>query len=207
MFITRAIFDIGGEYMLFGVILKSNTGIYRLVLIRYNEKRMRYEQAFIYGNSKKIIQAIYKCKPILINATIQSGDKIYFRKYKNLMSQIESIAKIVRRVFEDRIGTGTDLCGYCIMASELLLGIYVSLGYMGRTVEGWCEFDDEYYGSDRPYDEHTWLELFVNNKKLYIDITADQFNPGMYKENEYPAITINMGLPHGMSYSEPVMWE
>ena len=155
--------------MLFGVILKSNTGIYRLVLIRYNEKRMRYEQAFIYGNSKKIIQAIYKCKPILINATIQSGDKIYFRKYKNLMSQIESIAKIVRRVFEDRIGTGTDLCGYCIWASELLLGIYVSLGYMGRTVEGWCEFDDEYYGSDRPYDEHTWLELFVNNKKLYID--------------------------------------
>lgn len=168
---------------------------------------MRYEQAFIYGNSRKIIQAIYKWKPILINVTIQSGEKIYFRKYKNSMSQVESVAKIVRKVFEDRIGTGTDLCGYCIMASELLLGIYVSLGYMGRTVEGWCEFDDEYYGSDRPYDEHTWLELFVNNKKLYIDITADQFNPGMYKENEYPAITINMGLPHGMSYSEPVIWE
>lgn len=168
---------------------------------------MRYEQAFIYGNSKKIIQAIYKCKPILINATIQSGDKIYFRKYKNSMSQVESVAKIVRKVFEDRIGTGTDLCGHCIRASELLLGIYVSLGYMGRTVEGWCEFDDEYYGSDRPYDEHTWLELFANNKKLYIDITADQFNPGMYKENEYPAITISMGLPHGMSYSEPVIWE
>ena len=193
--------------MLFGVILKSNTGIYRLVLIKYNEKRMRYEQAFIYGNSKKIIQAIYKWKPILINVTIQSGDKIYFRKYKNSMSQVESVAKIVRKVFEDRIGTGTDLCGHCIRASELLLGIYVSLGYMGRTVEGWCEFDDEYYGSDRPYDEHTWLELFANNKKLYIDITADQFNPGMYKENEYPAITISMGLPHGMSYSEPVMWE
>lgn len=193
--------------MLFGVILKSNTGIYRLVLIRYNEKRMRYEQAFIYGNSKKIIQAIYKWKPILINVTIQSGDKIYFRKYKNSMSQVESVAKIVRKVFEDRIGTGTDLCGHCIRASELLLGIYVSLGYMGRTVEGWCEFDDEYYGSDRPYDEHTWLELFANNKKLYIDITADQFNPGMYKENEYPAITISMGLPHGMSYSEPVIWE
>lgn len=193
--------------MLFGVILKSNTGIYRLVLIRYNEKRMRYEQAFIYGNSRKIIQAIYKWKPILINVTIQSGDKIYFRKYKNSMNQVESVAKIVRKVFEDRIGTGTDLCGHCIRASELLLGIYVSLGYMGRTVEGWCEFDDEYYGSDRPYDEHTWLELFANNKKLYIDITADQFNPGMYKENEYPAITINMGLPHGMSYSEPVIWE
>lgn len=193
--------------MLFGVILKSNTGIYRLVLIRYNEKRMRYEQAFIYGNSRKIIQAIYKWKPILINVTIQSGDKIYFRKYKNSMSQVESVAKIVRKVFEDRIGTGTDLCGHCIRASELLLGIYVSLGYMGRTVEGWCEFDDEYYGSDRPYDEHTWLELFANNKKLYIDITADQFNPGMYKENEYPAITISMGLPHGMSYSEPVIWE
>ena len=193
--------------MLFGVILKSNTGIYRLVLIRYNEQRMRYEQAFIYGNYKKIIQAIYKLKPVLINATIQSGSKIYFRKYKNSMSQVESVAKIVRKVFEDRIGTGTDLCGHCIRASELLLGIYVSLGYMGRTVEGWCEFDDEYYGSDRPYDEHTWLELFANNKKLYIDITADQFNPGMYKENEYPAITISMGLPHGMSYSEPVMWE
>lgn len=193
--------------MLFGVILKSNNGVYRLVLIRYNEQRMRYEQAFIYGNYKKIIQAIYKLKPVLINATIQSGSKIYFRKYKNSMSQVESVAKIVRKVFEDRIGTGTDLCGHCIRASELLLGIYVSLGYMGRTVEGWCEFDDEYYGSDRPYDEHTWLELFANNKKLYIDITADQFNPGMYKENEYPAITISMGLPHGMSYSEPVMWE
>ena len=42
---------------------------------------------------------------------------------------------------------------------------------------------------------------------IYIDVTADQFNYNMYKENEYPPILIHKGLPHGMCYEEPEGWE
>ena len=105
---------------------------------------------------------------------------------------------------EAKYGKGTDLCGRCIEASELIVA---NLKYWGcndyNTVEGWCEFDDDSNCSDAPYDPHTWVEM----GNIYIDVTADQFNYNMYKENEYPPILIHKGLPHGMCYEEPEGWE
>ena len=79
------------------------------------------------------------------------------------------------------------------------------LGIQAKTVEGWCQFDDEHYGSDRPWDPHTWIE--IPDLNLYIDITADQFNYGMAKENEYGPVIVQQGLPHGMRYDEPTWAE
>lgn len=116
------------------------------------------------------------------------------------------IAKEVRSLFEKEYGTGTDLCGHCIEASELIAkAIQEKTGIDAVTVEGWCRFDDEYYGSDHPWDPHTWVE--VPSLGLYIDVTADQFNYGMYEENEYGPVEIRKGLPHGMCYEEPTFEE
>ena len=107
---------------------------------------------------------------------------------------------------ETNYGTGTDLCGYCIEASELIVSLFRYFGYTNcKTVEGWCSFDDDSSCSDAPYDPHTWVE--IENGQFYIDITADQFNTCMYRENKYPPIIFRKGLPYGMCYEEPEGWE
>lgn len=131
---------------------------------------------------------------------------------KHLTKDVQGIRKIiseVRKLMETEYGTGTDLAGHCIEASQLITTIlnrFVARipNEVFKTVEGWCEYDDEYYGSDVPYDPHTWVE---SNTGYYIDVTADQFNPGMCNENEFKGIIFQTGLPHGMTYTEPVVYD
>lgn len=114
--------------------------------------------------------------------------------------RLNEIAVMVRN--EMTSNYGEDLGGHCIEASDLLVEkISELLQLEAKTVEGWCAFDNEYYGSDRPWDPHTWVE--IPSLSLYLDVTADQFNYGMWEENEFPAIVIREGLPHGMQYEEP----
>lgn len=110
------------------------------------------------------------------------------------------IARSVRKEMVEKYGEF--LGGKCIEASDRIVEkLSTVLGVEAVTVEGWCQYDDECYGSDRPWDEHTWVE--VPSLGLYIDVTADQFNYGMDVENEYPEILVREGLPHGMRYNEP----
>ena len=190
------------------VVLKDKPRGYRVVMVRWIDKDNRAYREQYKCTRDQIVQAVRNNKIKILNATIQKDNRIYIRKYENKINYIKNIAIQLRRIFEATYGTGTDLCGYCIQASEMLAEIFTSMGLECYTVEGWCEFDDEYYGSDRPYDPHTWLEIRTNRRKpIYVDITADQFNPGIYAENEFSGVIINEGLPHGMSYSEPVIYE
>ena len=118
----------------------------------------------------------------------------------DILWKIYTIATSVR---EEMVSIyGEDLAGYCIEASEKIeKKLKDQIGLDVKTVEGWCRFDDECYGSDRPWDPHTWVD--VPSLNLYIDVTADQFNYGMATENEFPAIIVQEGLPHGMQYDEP----
>lgn len=106
----------------------------------------------------------------------------------------------IRRIMEEKYGYLLD--GRCIEASEKIAEMLcIKSGVSVILIEGWCRFDNEAYGSDRPWAEHTWVEIPKFN--LYIDVTADQFNFGMYKENEYPDVIVQEGLPYGMQYEEP----
>ena len=97
---------------------------------------------------------------------------------------------------------GDDLAGHCIEASgRIAARLSSDLRIAAKTVEGWCQFDDGMYGSDRPWDPHTWVEL--PDYGLYVDVTADQFNYGMSRENEFLPVIVQKGLPHGMRYEEP----
>lgn len=118
-----------------------------------------------------------------------------------MMKTIEKVALKVREEIEKAYGSGTNLCGKCIEASERIVEELKKVSVEAVTVEGWCVYDDECYGSDHPWDEHTWVE--VPEMDLYIDVTADQFNYGMYSENEFPSVIVRVGLPTGMQYEEP----
>lgn len=119
---------------------------------------------------------------------------------------IEMITQLACSVRSEMVELyGDNLFGKCIEASDKIVQrINSQLDIDTIIVEGWCQYDDENYGSDRPWDEHTWVE--VPSLNLYIDVTADQFNYGMYSENNYDAIIVRKGLPHGMRYNEPI-WE
>lgn len=205
---------------IFGYVMrtsgKSNTA--GLKLCKYNDPKQEADISIRHFRSRNdLINYVLNNQITLINASIyNSKDKtgkitprIYFRQYKDTKGLIEMIAHQVRKYFEKDYGVDTDLCGYCIEASEVVSAMLKFAGINSRTVEGWCEFDDEYYGSDRPYDPHTWVEIDVksSNRPIYVDITADQFNPGMYKENEFKGVTISIGLPHGMTYDEPAIYD
>lgn len=71
------------------------------------------------------------------------------------------------------------LHGACIEASDLIVAKLRAIGVEAANVEGWCLYDDEYYGSDRPYDEHTWVQASIGEESIFIDVTLDQFQGGM----------------------------
>lgn len=148
-------------------------------------------------------------KVVPVNFRIKTGRVVPYAPCEKFDNAGRCLAAL-REYLEAEVGTGTDLCGWCVEASELLVTL---LGLAGienaRTVEGWCRFDNDWYGSDRPYDPHTWVSVPAASLGLqetgncYLDATADQFNPGMYPENEYPPYVIRLGLPHGICLDEP----
>ena len=147
--------------------------------------------------SKEKFENGIKSKSIYpINYNIES-DKGFRIKSDETIFKI--VASSVRKCLEEKIGTGTDLAGHCIEASSLIESILKELGFDAKSIEGWCSYDDECYGSDRPYDEHTWVEC----NGYYIDATADQFNPGMDIDNNFNKVIVHKGLIHNMSYEEP----
>ena len=118
----------------------------------------------------------------------------------DILPKIKSLAEKVRH--EMTAIYGDDLAGHCIEASERIVqGLSAQHGLAAKAVEGWCRFDDECYGSDHPWDPHTWVELPSLN--IYVDITADQFNYGMAIGNEFSSVVVQEGLPHGMQYEQP----
>ena len=109
---------------------------------------------------------------------------------------IYSICKKVRKELIEKYGED-NLHGKCIEASDKIIKLLSEQNIQSHYVEGWCIYDDEQYGSDRQYDEHTWVEL---EDKTYIDVTADQFSYGMFRD--IPEIIIGE-KPEYMIYDEP----
>ncbi len=117
---------------------------------------------------------------------------------------LRQVATAVRRYIDVRYDG--DTAGTCIEASELIKSVATRLGIPGMSViEGWCRWDDDCYGSDRPYDPHTWAECRLPDSPVpyYVDVTADQFNYGMAPENEFPEVIVTRDRPSAMRYEEP----
>lgn len=87
--------------------------------------------------------------------------------------KIYDIAKSVRD--ELKCKYADCLCGRCIEASEKIAERLTQTDIECEIVESWCVYDEFGGCSDRPYDEHTWVVATICNEKLYIDVTADQF--------------------------------
>ncbi len=192
---------------------------FSVVTLKYNSET--YEGGFSARTLTKneVLRAMREKNLRLINAKVSVTDNIILTKEKDLFS---AAVIGIRQFMEDKYGTGLQLAGRCMEASEMLSVALKLLNFSGvQTVEGWCCYDDASNCSCRPYDEHTWVEVAIkgnedklaqaldrlkrqpNTGKLYIDLTADQFNLCMYTENQYPGIIVSKVLPYGMSYEEP----
>lgn len=103
---------------------------------------------------------------------------------------------LIRKDLETKYST--PLFGKCIESSELVLNYLSSKKIKAVVIEGWCLYDDEHYGSDRPYDEHTWVE--IPSLGIIVDLTLDQFQAGINDTIE----TVFIGpLPYFLKYKEP----
>ena len=111
-------------------------------------------------------------------------------------SKTYNICKQVRDELVNKYGEDF-LYGKCIEASDKIVELLNKEGIDAKTVEGWCVYDDDSGCSDRPYDEHTWVEL---EDGTYIDVTATQFQS--FIEDDIPDIIIG-NIPYYMSYNEP----
>lgn len=173
---------------------------YSAFQIKYNPKKYECDIKCKEISTADLIKLLHSDSVVPINSyLIKNSPAVRITRCYDL-NQINRIANMVRKFMVDNYGTGTDLAGHCIEASEYIVTIAKFLGFKNaRTVEGWCRWDADDYGSDRPYDPHTWAEICG----IYVDVTADQFNCGMYKGNEYRGVILGKGLPHGMRYDEP----
>lgn len=118
------------------------------------------------------------------------------------LEAIRAILATERKKLEQRYGTEIQLCN-CIEVTDNLAAQIRKLGIPAEVAEGWIVYDEGGFCSDAPWDAHTWVEFRLNDEWYYADITADQYNFGMFPENEFPPIVLCVGLPYGMQYAEP----
>ncbi len=138
---------------------------------------------------------------------IQIEQKRIWELVEKYYPDIIKAATLVRKKFEEKYGSGVNLCGKCIPASDTIVVILQSKGYRAKTVEGYCWYERNLgYCSDAPYGEHTWVQVYgltkLNNKVLYVDVTGDQFN--LFLEEGYGLRNVEIGsLPYCMHKGKP----
>lgn len=90
---------------------------------------------------------------------------------------IEGVAAAVRARMVAQYPRG--LYGTCIEASDLISKELCAAGIFAEPIEGWCCYDDPCYGTDRSFDEHTWVVARIGDQEIFVDVTLDQFQGGM----------------------------
>lgn len=182
---------------------KQSNNAYEVIIFRYNNTEFRVEPQIISIGYLAMVRMLKEQVTIqFINAKL-SGDSVYWRGLKLSKNNITKCIVEVRKLMESNYGTDTSLSGHCIEASDLIVSILNYVGYHNcKAVEGWCAWDYDCGCSDRLYGEHTWVEM--NNGKVYVDVTADQFNGCMSDEHMFSPVIIQNGLPYGIQYDEPV---
>ena len=183
---------------------KSNKLVgFNMIALQYDQRTYKCIKREYYIQVNDFLTYIKSGKAFPVNFTIKSNGVLVKHTYKNGRDTIEKVAKVMRHILEKNYGTGTDLSGRCIEASSYLEAILRIFGVTDiKQVEGYCLYEDEYYGSDRPYGEHTWVEL--GNGKYYLDITADQFNPAFFEEEHFKPIEFRYGTPEEMMTTETI---
>ena len=175
---------------------------YDITTIMYDRMNYRCGTVRKPVTTQNLTNAVSKNMVFPLNFTMKSNEVVVRYKYNDGEDIIRKIAAKLRTFLERQYGSGTALAGHCI---EACCYLETTLNYMGlqgtKQIEGWCLWDDEYYGSDRPFDEHTWLEI---GGHYYLDITADQFNPGFSTENHFKPVEFRVFCPDEMRKTKPV---
>jgi len=133
----------------------------------------------------RLVNRIGEC--LIMSNTTQSKE----------MELVIKIAHEVRTALEEKYEW---LGGRCIEASDTIVDRLTVHGIKGKAVEGWCVYDFFETCTNRPYDEHTWVEATIEGKIVCIDITATQFEP--YIDAFIPKVIIGE-KPYFLQHTEP----
>lgn len=91
--------------------------------------------------------------------------------------------------------------GQCILASDLISAELKKQNIPHRIVEGWCRYNKNLDScSDRPFDEHTWVEV---QGGTVLDVTMDQFSS--FLKEETPGVYIGP-CPEFLTEDRPGSW-
>lgn len=110
---------------------------------------------------------------------------------ENIRELLENVRQYMESTYSQ------PLYGRCIEGSKLIAQGLKKLKIPCKTVEGWCLYDDDSGCSNRPYDEHTWIELLDGT---VLDVTMDQFSH--YINEPIPRIYYGP-LPYFLEYDQP----
>lgn len=93
------------------------------------------------------------------------------------------------------------LRGRCVGVSQKYKEELLKDNIDSKLVEGWCIYNKFENCTDRPYDEHTWLKVNIDdNSSVFADLTLDQFQP--YRTNELEPVVIGQ-RPDFLYYTKP----
>ena len=194
------------KYATIGIIISRGWSTFKrpsilyINLLNYSDKTSSIKITSKEIERLQLVRMIAEGRLLLMNGKLSSDNRVSMEHDIKREEVVIRAARNVRKMLETNYGTGTDLVGHDIEAAELIVGILHQFGIDdAHVVTGWCCYDNK-WDIEKYYDEHTWVE---EQNKVYIDVTADQFNSGMFNEHKYTEVIIRNGLPYGMSYEEP----
>lgn len=117
-----------------------------------------------------------------------------------LMRTIIDMATRVRRGLEKKYGL-KNMMGKCIEASDTLAELLKRAGYNAKSKQVWVLYQNFESCSHYCYEEHWIVEVLYSSKRIYIDVTLDQFQWAF--DIELPAIWFNDKLPTFFLGREP----
>ena len=153
------------DIIYFGLLEKKDRFIYTLHIIYYADNLIK--TFHIDGNKSMVLDYLKEFKINLLNATVHSS-RIYIRENCNHIKYIEKIVKNIRRTYDFRKGGNLNVYNKEIIL--VLKCVLNTLKFNGKIKYG-------YYKDIK----HSYIEIALDNKMIYVDILADDLDNHKYK--------------------------
>lgn len=136
---------------------------------------------------------------VICNAKVDEHGNVKYVGFA-MEDVIFHVADMVRMYMTCNYGKDVALAGHDMEACALIQTALRLYGIDAQIVTGECMLDNILDDTGRNCAEHTWIEIGEGDDVLFVDVTADQFNPYCFAAN-YQDVLIWHGLPHGMMHN------
>ena len=118
--------------------------------------------------------------------------------FQSKKETINNIAVTVRNNILRTYGTTQ---GKCIEASDRIASMLVEMGFNAHVKQVWCLYENFENCMDYCYEEHWVAYVLLDGRRLYIDVTMDQFQWAFSKK--LPEVYMGYKLPKFYLFKKP----